>query len=160
MNSAKPPARDALPALTPQVLLPLGEALKNGASRVRALKAVGISQAHFRRMQRLAEEGVEPYVSFIGSIERSEAELERKLASVIVESRDWHAAKAMLESLFPDEWAQKIKIELNNELEKFLKVAEKVLPPELFDQLIEAVANRGAMSAEGDPAEEAGTELH
>lgn len=96
------------------------------------------------------------YAEFAEAVTRAIAQAEVTLVKRVSDSSkdDWRAATWMLERRHPERWAntQRIQVEVQKELERTLDQLEKQLPPALFDQVLNALAN-------GDSGqEETGTE--
>ena len=144
--------------LTPDQIQSVAESIKNGAPRLRALKAAGIGPGEYRTLLRLAADGVTPYPSFLRILEKAESEAQQHHIDAISESKDWRAHAFILERQYPEEWGQKIKLEVERELEKVFAVAQEVLPEEQFIQLLERVSSIDSEASAG--SEQKASPLH
>lgn len=122
-------------------------AIKNGLPRMRALKSVGITPAKYRRLVRLAVNCEEPYPAFLRSLDTAESSAQGHHIQQIASSPDWKAHAFILERQYPEEWGQKIQLEVKRELEKVFAIAQEVLPEEQFVQLLERVSRLDSEAA-------------
>ena len=120
---------------------------------MRALRVAGISKADYRTILRMASDGVEPYFSFLNSVDRVETEVQQGHVRVIATSNDWKAHAFVLERQWPKEWGQKIQFEVKRELERVFAVAEEILPKEQFLKLLEGVSRLDSEADVGDAPE-------
>lgn len=125
------------------------QAITSGSTRQRALRAYGISSSEYHRILRLAADGLSEEVAFVRSLEQAEAAAETNLVGTISQSRDWRAAAFLLERRFPEQWAQKIQVEVEQKLNEVWSVAERVLPEEQFIKLLEAITEKGSAQING-----------
>jgi hypothetical protein len=88
----------------------------------------------------MASEGVNPYHDWIVGLEQAEAKAESNLVKSIALTKDWRAAAFILERRYPEQWGQKIQVEVKRELEKVFTVAEEVLTDEQFVKFLEGVS--------------------
>jgi len=115
--------------------------------RMRALKAAGINGGEYRTLLRMASDGVPPFPSLLRIIEKAESEAQQHHIESISESKDWRAHAFILERQYPEEWGQKIKLEVQRELEKVFAVAQEILPEEQFIRLLERVSSLDSEAA-------------
>lgn len=126
---------------------------------MRALKTSGIGARELKEIQQLAQGGVEPFWSFIKGLDEAEAAAEATFVATIGKSRDWRAAAFLLERRFPEEWGQKIQIEVEEQLKEIFRLAEAILPESYYTKLLEAVAGAtgtisGGPGSQGPPTGE------
>lgn len=140
----------------------VGDAIKEGMTRIRALKAHKVSPGEYRQIAAAAEAGDMEAKGFMSMLDEAEAALEASLVATVTTSKDWHAAMAMLERRFPEEWGQKIQIEVEEQLKEIFRLAEATLPEAQYLKLLEAVSGAigrnpaGAEPAAGAPGSGAG----
>lgn len=134
--------------LTPDCKKRLLQALAAGNYYEPACAYAGIDYSTFRRwMLRGEKESKGEFCEFCEVVQRAIAQSE--IASVAkikkAEEDDWRAAAWLLERRFSDRWAstQKVKIEVEKELEKTLAALEGKMPPDIYAQLLEALAALG-----------------
>lgn len=120
----------------------IAEAVQQGSTRDKACKAHGIDPVRYRAILRLAADGDAICVNFIRGLDQAEAEFEAGLVGTISASRDWRAAAFILERRYPDEWAQKIQIEVEQRLNEIWAIAEGALDEKNFIKLLQAVTSR------------------
>lgn len=128
------------PLITTGQMLAVDLAIQDGSHRKRALKAAGVSEGHYRKALRLASDGINPYHDWIIGLEQAEAKAESSLVQNIAGAKDWRAAAFILERRYPEQWGQKIQVEVKRELEKVFAIAQEVLPEEQFIQLLERIS--------------------
>jgi len=144
--------------LSPEQIMEIDAAVRGGVTLKRALGINGVTPAQWRKIKAGACDPTHAdynvYHPFVIGMRKAEAEVETKLVKTILDSRDWRAAKQMLQARNPEDWADKLQIEVNKEIEHIIDVAEKVLPEEQFERLLQALS--GDSPAEvGAPAEQA-----
>jgi hypothetical protein len=101
----------------------------------------------------MASDGVEPYLSFVGAVDRAETEAQQHHVGAIATSPDWRAHAFILERRYPKEWGQKIQFEVKRELERVFAVAEEILPEEQFLRFLEGVSRLDSQEASGQEEE-------
>lgn len=129
------------------------KAIERGLPRLRALKSVGITAAKYRRLVKRASDGEEPYPAFLRSLETAESAAQQNHIEQIAASPDWKAHAFILERQYPEEWGQKIQVEVKKELEKVYAIAEEILPEEHFIRLLEGISRLDGQGHTG-PQEE------
>lgn len=132
------------------------KALATGNHYEPACAYAGISYQTFRNWLQRGEATTRgEYFEFFESVQRAIAQAE--IASVTkikaAEKEDWRAAAWMLERRHPDRWAstQRIRLEVEKEMEKALDTLESKLPPAIFDQVLAALTDEiGGEATEGE----------
>ena len=137
--------------MTPHQIAEVDRLIREGSTRKRALAAAGVSEATYRAIRRISRDGDHPhgelYASFLRGLDKAEAGAESALVKTIGASRDWRAAAFLLERRWPEQWAQRIQIEVKREVEHILDVAERTIPQEQFERLLEALSDSSAGQA-------------
>ena len=133
--------------ITTEQMVSVDLAIQEGSHRKRALKAAGVSEATYRQALRMASDGVNPYHDWIIGLEQAEATAEGNLVKSIAATKDWRAAAFILERRYPEQWGQKIQVEVKRELEKVFAVAEEVLTEEQFIRFLEGVSRIDSQDA-------------
>jgi len=141
----------AQPSLTSEQITQVDQAIRSGVTRKRALKAAGISAAQYRDIEACAARDIQPYESFLRGMDEAEATAEATFVTTISSSSDWRAAAFLLERRFPEQWGQKIQIEVQKEVEHILDLAEKTLDPAQFALFVAALSG-GGEGADDSPA--------
>jgi transposase len=145
--------------LIPEIKTKLLKALAAGNHYEPACAYAGISYQTFRNWMKRGETASRgEYLEFFETVQGAIAQGE--IASVAkikkAEDSDWRAAAWMLERRHPDRWAstQRVKLEVEKEMEKTLDHLERQLPPDIFDQVLAALADAdGSEEEEGAAAE-------
>lgn len=133
--------------LTSAKFKPIVAWVKLGHPIAMAAARVGVTKAVVMAWLKLAnDETAHPiYRELVAGIDKAAAEYRHERHLAIEGSDDWRAHAWLLERLFPDEYEQKIKHEVEHrvkaELSAVLVVAEQILPTELFTTLLEAVSH-------------------
>lgn len=110
-----------------------------GGKLTTACKTAGISRTTFYNWKKKAEEGVEPYVSFMDEYEKAQEAAKYKYLECINKAaeEDWRAAAWGLSRLYPDEFGDRVtnQIEVSQkpdlsklsdeELERWRELMEK-----------------------------------
>ena len=130
--------------LTLEIQERLIEALSDGNHIETSCEFAGIEASTYYRWMDWGKKGRKEFVEFCKSIQSAIARAEIASVSRIrfAEERDWKAAAWMLERRHPERWAntQRVKIEVEKELEKTLTALEAKLPPEVYSQLLETLS--------------------
>jgi hypothetical protein len=128
-----------------------------------ACKAVGISQGTFRRWMELGRASLDDkdiYRQFFLRVQEAEAYAEVYAVKSWRThfSRDYRASRDFLARRYPERWGmqQKITLAVDNELQLILKVLETRLPPEIYGQVIVALADAQDQVREDAELEEEG----
>ncbi|GMV18337.1 MAG: hypothetical protein AMXMBFR56_65610 [Polyangiaceae bacterium] len=133
--------------ITPEIQKRLVLSLKIGNYRETAAAEAGVSPRTFREWMRRgarAKKGV--YYDLHQAVLIAEAEAEGSAVQTIRKASregDWRAAESYLERKFPKRWSRHINLTLGEELQKLLKVAERVLDDDNFGKLLEAITSEG-----------------
>lgn len=143
--------------LTVETKEKLLKAIRSGSYYEPACDYAGISYNTFRDWMRRGE-GIsdrassKEYVDFVKEVKAAVAEGEITCIAVLRASSktDPNSAKWLLERRHPDRWAnaQRVKVELAKEIDKTLDKLESRLSPEIFEQVLIAIAD-------GDESEDA-----
>jgi len=122
-----------------------------------AAEAVGIDRQTLHNWMKWGGEGKEPYAAFFDAITRARAKAETDLLAKVSEGDGkgesfgkGKAAAFVLERTRPKKFAQRINVKVQDELERLLDIAERVLAPKDFGVLIEALAADGGEGATGE----------
>lgn len=139
---------------TPKLTQELCQLIRCGTFMETACAAVGIPSRTMRIwLKKGAEAGDDEneFTRFRDAVLAAEAECESNGAKQISEAGkdDWRAIAWLMERRFSRRWAQRVRVQVESELDRMLDRAERVLSPEDFELLLEAVAAE-------DGAEEAG----
>lgn len=151
----KAPGRGPDTKLTPEVQEAICLQLRLGNFRETAAAAAGVSSRTLRNWIKAAAAGKDPvYVRFAKAMEEAEAIGETRDVAKMAKAggEDWRSIAWRLERRFPKRWGQRLNISLTEEMEKLIRVAERVLDDDNFGKLLEAVVaereNRGTEEAE------------
>lgn len=145
--------------LTGDQLAEIVNAIVDGVPPLTAARAVGLSPKDWRTFKTKAAAKEQPYFSYEKEIAKAEARFERAMVSDISKNKDWRAKLTLLEKRYNERYGQKIQIELKDELNKVLDIAQEVLPQEHFLRLLEALSGESGEAAVVD-ASSAATQLH
>jgi len=152
----KHPGPGADTKLTPEVQEKILLQLRLGNFRETAAAAAGVTSRTLRNWLKAAALGKDKvYVEFAKGLEIAEAAGESRDVARLAKAGgdDWRSIAWRLERRYPKRWGQQLNITLTEELEKLLKVAERVLDDDSFGKLLGAIAsaseNRGTEQAEG-----------
>jgi hypothetical protein len=118
-----------------------------------ACNLAGIDYSTFRNWMRKGEQVSKgEYFDFFQEVTRAIAQAEAVLLGRVkrASEEDWRAATWILERRYSDRWSnkQRIQIELEKELEKTLQHLEGELPPEIFEQVLVALADGDGSEAD------------
>lgn len=135
--------------LTPRKYRILIKWLKNGHFLHTATARVGISRDTTDKWLRLARDpDAHPiYRYFVRDVEVAEARYrdDRLKAIKSGEALDWRAAAWQLGVRFPEQYAEKVRIQVENQVQQnliaVLNVCEQVLPSEYYDKVLEGISN-------------------
>jgi len=128
-------------SLTPEVHARIVESLRLGNYKETAAAEAGVSSRTLRRWYGRGAKGEEPYAGFLADSLAAEAEAESRDVKRLADHGrdDWRAAAWRLERKHPDRWGLHLKVEIRQELEKIIDVAERVLEPDAFTSLLNAL---------------------
>jgi hypothetical protein len=109
-----------------------------------AAECCGVSRSAFYDWTAKGRDGQEPYADFVDAIARARAQAKVNLVKVV----QTHAslpkggahAQWLLEKLDRDQFGPQVRIQVANELERYVDVAERVLDRDQFARLLEAWA--------------------
>lgn len=99
------------------------------------------------------------YVQFAQEVNQAIAEAQLRLIKRIHDAsdNDWKAAAWILERRHPEHWSatQRVQLAVEQELEKAIEALEKRLPPDVYDQVLNALAYaEGGTTEDSTEAEE------
>ncbi len=138
----KQPGRGPDTKLTPEIQEQICLSLRLGNFRETAAAAAGVSSRTLRNWLRLAAANKDPvYVKFAKALELAEALGETRDVAKMAKAggEDWRSIAWRLERRFSKRWGQHINISLTEEIDKMLRLAEKVLDDDAFGKLLEAI---------------------
>lgn len=141
--------------LTPEVQEAICLSLRLGNFRETAAAQAGVSSRTLRNWLRAAAEGKDPvYVAFAQALDLAEATGETRDVAKMRQAggEDWRSIAWRLERRFPKRWGARLNVTLTEELEKLVRIAERVLDDASFGKLLEAIASeqeRGSEEPEG-----------
>lgn len=134
---------------TPEVTKRICDAIRRGNFKTTACAAGGVStptvNTWLRRAAHDRAYGVDSrYVQFADAMESAEALAEKRLVQRVESSSrvDYRAATWLLERRHPKRWGNNktVSVQITNDREHLLSVAESVLPEKHFCRLLEALA--------------------
>lgn len=134
--------------LTEELQSRICQLIEAGADIELACGCVGISTATYRSWMAQGRNGVEPFAGFLAAATcaRQKAELallmqvrkgDEKKSDFVGRSE---GARWLLERTRGNKYAARVNVKVQEELESLLDIAEKVLQPEQFAILLEAIA--------------------
>lgn len=130
--------------LTPELQEAICEEVRNGIFPETAAQKCGVHRATWYRWQALGRDGEEPYSDLCDAVARARAEAEIDLVKTVnIHARmpkGAQAAQWLLERLNRERFGPQIRVQVASELERYLDAIEKVLEPEQFDRVLEAIA--------------------
>jgi hypothetical protein len=136
------------------------EAIRSGNYKSVACAKAGIHRDTLNGWELRAENGEEPFRSFVEKLREAEADAETKLLSEIrcaqpgvpgVSGADIWTAKAwILERRWPKRWAARVRQSVNEEIDAFTDRLKRRLNEDAFRQVLDA-ANSEEPSGEGAP---------
>lgn len=80
------------------------------------------------------------YFMFYMDVQSAMSEAENRAVFKITQSEDWRAHLAYLERKFPRRWGKQINITIEREYNRMLNKLEKLLDPDTYDLVLEAMA--------------------
>jgi transposase len=126
--------------LSVEIITQVDSEIKKGLTREAALKAAGVPQAIYRQWLAWGQEGKSPYDTFLVGMEQAEAAAEAAGVLKLKDAPAWQATAWWLERRFPEKWGQKIQLELKQELDHTLNIAQAVLEPSQYEKLLVALS--------------------
>lgn len=146
--------------LTPEVQQRIVTAIAAGNYREPSCTYAGVSIPTFHAwMNKGRQQRRGKYRDFLNAVEGAEAQNEVALVANWRSKtpEDWKAARDMLDRRHSARWAQKVRIQVEEELNDFLARLKDRLAPEVFEQVLAAVASdsgREGIGADTGEAEE------
>jgi hypothetical protein len=133
--------------LTEELTAQVVETIKRSNHPETAALACGISRASYYDWKRKGENGEEPYASFWTEVTRAIAASEVQLVDAAqrgdapgVGYGDSKAALEVLKLRFAKRWSPQVKLEIADQLNRYLDVAQRVLDDASFRTLLDALA--------------------
>lgn len=163
------PAKPGRPSkLTPELQEAVCETCRKGIDPLVATVAQGVDEGSYYRWRREALDGEEPQLSFVRAVARACAEGEISLAERLSagdgQGIGFGEAKASLEILqrrFPKRWSVQVKVEMADQLNRFIDAAQRVLEPASFGKLLQELAEEpGEAEAPGAQAGQGAAPIH
>lgn len=120
-----------------------------------AAAAGGIDSRTLREWLKKGAAGRQPFAAFREELLKAQAESRVAAVGHIAEAeaKDWRAAAWRLERSDSRHWGEKINVRIEEELERMLAVAERVLARKDFERFLTAIAE------DDSPAEASGASL-
>lgn len=122
--------------------------VKKGNYPATVAVACGINQKTFYDWLKRGAAGEEPFASFTAQVAQACAESEIEMVDSIrigdERGAGFGPAKASLELIgrrYPKRWGPQIKIEVADQMQKFLDTARRICPAEVYLELIEALSS-------------------
>jgi hypothetical protein len=132
-------------------------AIRAGNFRHVAASAAGIGKDTFTKWCVWGREGREPFARFLAEVERSESMWEALAVSSISDAaasqKDWKASAGVLERRSNTRWAQRVRLEVESQIEEFLDAIEKEMSPDAYEQAL-SIASRLGTQENGSDHEE------
>ena len=133
------------PKYTPEVAQRIVDAIAAGNFLETAAAYGGISYECFNQWIRRGERETDGiYCGFLQDVHEAKAKAEVTLVATIkkASTNDWKAAGWLLTSRYPERWSetQRIKVEVEKQLSSTLDALESKLPPHIFEQVVEIIA--------------------
>jgi DNA-binding protein Fis len=140
--------------LTPEVHKRICDLLRAGNYLETAAAVAGIDRGTIRKWIKRGQGDEEPYATFAADATKamSEAEARDVLAISKGAAKDWRASAWRLERRNPKKWGQRINVTVEQELDEFFDKLERVLPAEVFAQVLEAAASEESGAEEAERA--------
>jgi hypothetical protein len=153
--------------LTPELAEQIVKAIEAGNYNETAAEAAGIDLKTFYNWMNWGRDGKEPFTAFFQSVTRARANAELDLVDAVRagdgKGEGFGRAKAaafMLERTRAKKFAQRINVKVQDELERMLDVAQRVLAAEDFGRLLEAIAADDRTGETGEAQSTAGEQVH
>lgn len=144
--------------LTPEAHANILESIRAGNYIETACLAAGVGYSNYYNWMKWGKEGREPYHSFFEDCARARAENEQSLVAIAqagdergISYGPSKAAGWMLERTRAQKFAASLKLNLERELDKILGIAERVLEPDQYTRLIEAIGAAASCSEAASP---------
>lgn len=147
--------------LTPELVEAVCERCRKGIDPMIAAMSQGITERTYREWRAQANEGTnEAAADFFQQAARACAEAEVAFAERLASGDDvgvgFGSAKAALEILqrrYPKRWSAQLKVEMTDQLNRFLDAAQRVCDAETFGKLLAELAEESG-AGEAPPAPE------
>ena len=130
-------------------------------------QSVGIDPSTYRNWMRWGSEGKAPYLDFFLGVARARALAEINLGSAVLRGdgrgEGFGQAKAaafMLERTRSAKFSQRVNLKVQDELERFLDVAQRICNESDYSALLEALASGDSEATPGQVESTAGGEYH
>jgi hypothetical protein len=153
--------------LTAELSATIVASIEAGNYNDTAAQAAGVDRQTFYNWLKWGREGREPYVEFFDEVTRAHAKAESDLVTTLKKGDEKGAsfgqAKAaafLLERTRPKKFAQRINLKVQDELERLLDIAERVLAPKDFGILVEALAADGGEGEAGEAESAESSPIH
>lgn len=129
--------------------------LRAGNYRETAAKSAGVSASTLRQWMQRGARGEEPFASFADDVSKAEGASEARSVALVAqaEKTNWHAAAWRLERRHPERFAPQVAIhlQLREQIDAFLDTLQRRLPKEVYDLVLNAVADsRGEGESDGE----------
>jgi hypothetical protein len=132
--------------LTPQVQATICEALASGIDFEMAARFAGVHDGSAANWKMWGKQGRSPrLVAFFEAVSKAECDAAVGYAEVIARAAQkgtWPAAAWMLERKYPRVFGQKVRLEVANELESFVRDLAHVLPEDSMEVVYQLVEDR------------------
>lgn len=140
--------------LTAELTENIVDRVRRGIAPEVAAVAAGVSQSTYYNWRKRGQDGEEPYAGFWNAVARACAESEVALVERVQEGDGqgvgFGSSKAALEILqrrFPKRWSVQVKVEMSEQLNRFLDAAQRICSDEDFRKLLEALAEESGETA-------------
>lgn len=131
--------------LTPELRDSICELIAQGNFPETAAQACGIHRATYYQWAARGRDGEQPFRDFADAVARARADAQVTLLSELrakaLEPKGGSHIQWLLERLNRERFGPQVKIQVANELERYIDVAEQVLDSEQFARLLEAWAS-------------------
>lgn len=153
--------------LTAELSAEIVASIEAGNYNDTAAQAAGVDRQTLYNWLKWGQDGKEPYAEFFDDVTRARARAEADLVDTLKQGDEKGAsfgtAKAaafMLERTRPKKFAQRINVKVQDELERLLDIAERVLAPKDFGILVEALAADGSEGSAGEAESTESSPIH
>jgi transposase len=125
--------------LTAAVQAAIVKALRQGNYIEAAAGIAGVTKQVVYDWMRAGAQGKAPkYVKFLDAVKKAQADAETRHVGRITKAaeKQWQASAWMLERKFPDRWGQRIKVEVERQMNRLLDILRDGLPPETYEHVL------------------------
>jgi len=132
------------PKLEPAVTQRIIDLMRAGNFLEVAAAAAGVHRTTLHRWLRLGRDQKRgKYRKFADAVDRAQAESEARDVALIAKAspEDWRAAAWRLERKAPRRYGQRVQISVQEELDRVLDKLERKLRPEIYEQVLQAMAS-------------------